>query len=100
MIDQEKLLKIYDSPQSPYYLLDVRTEAEFSDHRIPGSINIPIDKLEQNLEKLPKDKCIVTVCEHGVRSGRAAEFLKQKGYDAKNLKDGLTVWKGQIEKGE
>jgi rhodanese-related sulfurtransferase len=98
MISQAQLLQNYDSPESQYFLLDVRSLYEFEGGHIPGSINIPAGKLEENLNKIPKEKQIVTICNHGIRSGYAEAFLREKGYRADSLTDGLEFWKGQWEK--
>ena len=94
---QDELLKIYDDPKANLLLLDVRTPYEFKDHHLLGSINIPIDDLEKRLEELPKDKHIITICEHGVRSGICERFLKLKGYKVDTLEGGLSMWQGQVE---
>jgi rhodanese-related sulfurtransferase len=33
-----------------------------SDSMLPGAIRVPVDKLEENLPKIPKNKPIVTYC--------------------------------------
>ena len=52
------------------FLLDVRDSDEFSEYRIPGSVNIPLKDLfkPKILEKIPHDKEIVTICPHGSRA--------------------------------
>ena len=65
-------------------LLDVRTEAEFSEGHHSDSINIPLQVLEDRLKELNKERRIVTVCRSGARSGMATTILKSKGYDVIN----------------
>ena len=59
-----------ESTLDQVFLLDVRNEDEFSEYQIPGSVNIPLDGLfdEKTLEKIPKDKTVVTICPHGNRA--------------------------------
>ena len=38
------------------FLLDVRTPEEFEEQRIKGSINIPINELQERLNEIQKDK--------------------------------------------
>ena len=64
------------------FLLDVRTPEEFEEQRIKGSINIPINELQERLNEIPKDKEIIMICEHGNRSLHAAYYLNKKGYKA------------------
>jgi len=98
MINQATLLAKYDDKAADYYLVDVRTPNEFFGRHIPGSINIPIETLEKRFIELPSDKHIITICEHGVRSGICQDFLKNKGFQADSLEKGLAVWTGQVEK--
>lgn len=93
---QDQLLKIYDDATANLLLLDVRTPHEFKDHRIPGSLNIPIDEIENRLQEIPKEKTIITICEHGVRSGIVEKYLSSKGYTAESLDGGLANWQGQL----
>ncbi len=63
-------------------VVDVRSAQEFSTGHIPGAVNIPIDNLAAKLAemKVAKDTTIVTACEHGGRSSRAALELQKLGY--------------------
>lgn len=64
-------------------ILDVRSHGEYAGGHIKGSINIPVDQLNNNLAKLKdKDKCIVCCCASGMRSGSAKKMLESKGYKA------------------
>ena len=62
-------------------ILDVRTKNEFSEGHIKGSINIPVEQLGNNLNKL-KDKTrhIITCCASGARSSYAKRILLSNGY--------------------
>jgi len=62
-------------------VLDVRTKAEFQNGHVQNSINIPLDKLPDNLKKLNKNKPIVTCCASGARSATAKNYLKSKGFE-------------------
>lgn len=63
-------------------IIDVRSPQEFATGHIPGAVNIPVDDLPKKLEemKISKDTTVVTVCEHGGRSSRAAVALQKMGY--------------------
>lgn len=62
-------------------IVDVRTKNEFASGNIRGSINIPVDALKQNLNKLKdKNKPIITCCASGMRSAAAKSFLTSSGY--------------------
>lgn len=76
------------------FLLDVRNTEEFSEYKIPGSVNIPLDNLldPKTLEKIPKEKEVVTICPHGNRALIASFILSREGIDSQTLGGGLTGW--------
>ena len=54
---------------------------EYASGHINGSINIPVDELANQLNKLKdKNKTIITCCASGMRSGSAKNILESKGY--------------------
>ena len=82
--------KIEDKEQ--IFILDVREEWEYENWHIKESVNIPLMQLQQNINKIPKDKEIITVCAHGVRSEQARQFLISNGYKAKTMYSGMVNW--------
>jgi rhodanese-related sulfurtransferase len=62
-------------------LVDVRTPAEFKDGHIKGAINLPLQTLRPNLNKLKIDQVIITCCRSGSRSGMAKRILKANGFE-------------------
>jgi phage shock protein E len=62
-------------------ILDVRTKGEYQSGHLKNSINIPVDKLEQNIKKLNKNKPIITCCASGSRSASARRLLKSNGFE-------------------
>ena len=61
-------------------IVDVRTKGEYSQGHIKGSINIPLQSLSSQYQRLPKDKAVITCCASGMRSSQAKSFLKSHGY--------------------
>jgi len=62
-------------------ILDVRSKGEYAGGHIKGSINISVDALQHNLDKLKdKNKPIITCCASGMRSASAKSILKSSGY--------------------
>ena len=62
-------------------IVDVRTKGEFEGGHIRGSVNIPVDQLRNNLNKLKdKNKPIITCCASGIRSASAKSLLIANGY--------------------
>lgn len=75
-------------------LLDVREPEEYADFRIAGSINLPLQELtkKENLDNLPHDKQIITICPHGNRAKIASFMLENNNIESKTLKGGLANW--------
>ena len=66
-------------------ILDVRMELETRKEGaelIPGATNISLLGLKKHLDALPRDRQIVTFCVSGGRAGKAAEVLREHGFDA------------------
>jgi len=62
-------------------ILDVRSRGEYAAGNIKSSINISVNTLNQNLNKLKdKNKPIITCCASGMRSASAKSILKSNGY--------------------
>lgn len=61
-------------------IVDVRTAEEFKEGNIKGSINIPLDKIEEATSWLIKDVPIITCCASGSRSEMAKIILENNGY--------------------
>ncbi|WP_408956591.1 rhodanese-like domain-containing protein [Natroniella sp. ANB-PHB2] len=80
-------------------IIDVRTEREYQEGHIPNSINIPVTKIKDNLDKLTKGEEIITVCASGIRSKKAAKKLIKADYKkVKNMSGGMNAWQGKVIK--
>jgi rhodanese-related sulfurtransferase len=75
-----------------FFLLDVRTSAEYAAQAIEGAYLIPLQEISARTDELPKDKEIVVYCRVGNRSAYAAAYLGRIGYDVKNLEGGIVQW--------
>ena len=65
----------------PPFVLDVRAEDEVGDLAVEGSVNIPLSRLLDHLDELPRDRSIVVHCSGGYRSATAASILRRSGFD-------------------
>jgi glyoxylase-like metal-dependent hydrolase (beta-lactamase superfamily II) len=91
--------RLFDDDDPPL-VVDVRHPEEFADWHVPDSENVDVyDELTDDpgaahdaLSGLPDDRTIVTVCAAGVLSERATEHLREMGYDARTLVDGMAGW--------
>lgn len=79
-------------------LLDLRGKEEIrSAGDIPGSINIPLDKLREELPNLDKDKDYIPYCAVGMRGYLAHRILIQNGFKSRNLSGGYRTFTGARE---
>ena len=69
--------------------LDVRLLSEHHNHKIPGSMNIPLFLLRLNADKLSHEHKYIVYCDTGSRSSSATYILDEHGYDAYLLEGGL-----------
>jgi rhodanese-related sulfurtransferase len=62
-------------------IIDVRPAYAFDqDGRVPGSVNIPLDRIAINVERIrAMKKPIVLCCAYGMDCFKAAKMLKEKG---------------------
>ena len=76
-------------------VLDVRPPEEFAAGHIPGAVSVPLDQLEQRLGSLPRDAEIVAYCRgpYCLLAPRAVELLRERGFRARRLEDGLPEWR-------
>lgn len=66
-------------------IVDVRSPEEFMGGNVVGSINIPLQQIQQRLDEIKSmQQPIILCCASGNRSGQAANFLKSCGVDCEN----------------
>ena len=79
------------------FLLDVREPREYDINRIPGSTLIPLGELGKRLDELPQGADapdIVVHCKSGIRSAKAVNLLRDKGFTrVQNLRGGTAYLK-------
>jgi len=81
------------SSPAPPLLVDVRAPSEWEQDRIDAAVNIPLSRLSERLESLPRDRQIVVHCASGYRSAIAAGMLERAGFaDVADLVGGLAAW--------
>ncbi len=86
-------------PSNDPFIVSVRAADQYTKGHIPGAINIPLAGLADpaNLAKLPKDKQIVVYCYTGHTGSQATALLNLMGYNATNLKFGMTAWTHDVD---
>lgn len=72
--------KIKEALKKGAVIVDVRTAHEYDNGRIPGSINIPVDRISASVERIRSmKKPVIVCCESGARSDTAKNILKSAG---------------------
>lgn len=71
-------------------ILDVRSYSEFLQGHLPGAIHMPAEQLLDRYADLCPSLPYTVVCDHGVSSIIAAEFLQSKGFDALDFPGGMS----------
>jgi len=90
--DRDSLVKM--ARKGELVVLDVRPAEEFLAAHLPFARSIPLDELKLRLSELPKGTSIVAYCRgpYCLMAGEAVELLREKGYDALRLPEGVAEW--------
>ncbi|MFM0610811.1 rhodanese-like domain-containing protein [Streptococcus suis] len=98
ILKQKESLSLQDLPKvledKNTKLLDVREVDEFTNGHIPQAINQPLSQLDQF--EVDKNKYYLIICQSGMRSQRATDYLTSQGYQAVNVQGGMNAWTGDI----
>ena len=78
-------------------LVDVRTPEEYRDGHVPGSINVPLQQIEDiELEVAEKNTPLYVYCRSGARSRQATALLKEMGYEDVHNIGGILDYQGKV----
>ena len=81
--------------QEDAVIVDVRPMTDFSTGHIINSVNIPINGLKSQINRLEKyrNKPIIVTCRSGAQSSSACKQLQKEGFEKVfNLKGGILAW--------
>ena len=82
----------------PVTILDVREPQELAICKFENSLDIPMQSVPANLEKLKESGRLVVVCHSGMRSWQVTQWLRQQGVEAAtNLAGGIDSWACEID---
>ncbi|CAN5331493.1 hypothetical protein BH10ACI2_BH10ACI2_02860 [soil metagenome] len=74
--------------------IDVRTPDEYAGGHAARAVNIPLDTLTANIDKLEKSEPVYLICETGNRSKKAATMLKDAGFNnVLSITGGTVAWR-------
>jgi hydroxyacylglutathione hydrolase len=77
----------------PPLVLDIRNPREWATKHIAGSVNIPLNHLQERIAEIPRDRRIAVHCAGGYRSSIAASILHQHGITHLiEMAGGLAAW--------
>jgi hydroxyacylglutathione hydrolase len=85
-------------------LVDVRNSSEFEAGHLPGAVNLPLGRLAERMDELPRGRTLVIHCQSGARAGVAAGLLASRGFgDVRHLAGDYAGWTKAgrpVERGE
>ncbi len=90
--DRDSLVKLAET--GDVVVLDVRPSAEYDAAHLPYAQSIPLDELKSRLADLPQGKTIVAYCRgpYCLMARDAVLLLRQQGFDAIHLPEGVAEW--------
>ncbi len=78
---------------NPPLVLDIRNPREWAAKHIDGSLNVPLNHLQERIAEIPRDRRIAVHCAGGYRSSIAASILHQYGItNFIEMAGGLAAW--------
>jgi hydroxyacylglutathione hydrolase len=77
-------------------VIDVRNGSEWEAGHIPGSINLPLGRLPEALDRIPRDRPLAVHCQTGARAAVALSVIRRAGFDgARHLSGDFARWKAE-----
>lgn len=74
--------KIKEALKNGAVIIDVRTAHEYDRGKVPGSVNIPLDRISVSIERIKgMKKTVIVCCESGMRSSSAKKILESAGVE-------------------
>jgi hydroxyacylglutathione hydrolase len=78
---------------NPPLLLDIRNPREWATKHVDGSMNLPLNHLQERVAEIPRDRRIAVHCAGGYRSSIAVGILQQYGItNLAEMAGGLAAW--------
>lgn len=74
------------------FVVDVREDHEFEAGHVPNAHHIPLSTVPDRVADLPQGEQIWLICQGGVRSMKAADYLEAQGYDVVSVAGGTGAW--------
>jgi rhodanese-related sulfurtransferase len=78
------------------FILDVRPVADFARGHFKGAVSLPIEEMEKDYARIPKDVPVFVNCASGAKSQKTFDILGRKGYANVSYLDAEIACKGEI----
>ncbi len=79
--------------ENPPLVVDIRAPREWNTKHLEGSVNIPLNHLQERIAEVPRTRRIAVHCAGGYRSSIAVSILNQYGItNLIELAGGITAW--------
>ena len=79
-------------------LLDVREPFEVQTASVKGAVCIPMNQIPNRLAEIPRDREILCMCHHGMRSAGVGGYLLEQGYPrVVNVEGGISAWSAEVD---
>lgn len=76
-----------------HLVVDVRSDEEWNSGHIADALHIKLEKLNESMNKIPKDAPLTVVCHKGHRASTGASLLQKAGFEnVRNLQGGMLAW--------
>ena len=75
-------------------VLALQDEDDFAEAHIAGAVRFEGDEVDAAVESLDEDRPVVVVCPDGEQSAEVAADLRERGYEAADVKGGMKAWSG------
>lgn len=96
-LEIEELYQWY-TDDKPFYLVDVRELKEFNEEHLQGAHHFPLSTLNEQLQQLPQNIPLVTICQIGGRSAKAATIISDAlpNSTVYNVVGGMETWFDEV----
>ncbi len=92
-VDKEELFRLM--ADEAVIVIDTRPEVEYEQGHISSARSVPVEKLRQQLDELPRGVEVVAYCRgpYCVYSDEAVRLLHERGFKARRLREGFPEWR-------
>lgn len=74
------------------HVVDVREVEEFESGHVPNAHLIPLNTVPDRVAEIPSGETVWLICQGGVRSMKAANYLEAQGFDVVSVAGGTGSW--------